>query len=90
MISHLHTHLLVDSIELLTVMAGLSFSSAQIVLSAVVLLLLYPLATPMEELEVMAEEGGYYKREHSLVAPYQGEEVGTTGSFGICLSQIFV
>ena len=70
-------------------MTGSSFSSAQIVLSAAVLLLLYPLATPMEELEVMAEEGGYYKREHSLVAPYQGEEVGTKGSFEICLSQIF-
>ena len=71
-------------------MAGLSFSSARIVLSAGVLLLLYPLATPMEELEVMAEEGGYYKREHSLVAPYQGEELGTKGSFEIFFTDFFV
>jgi len=26
----------------------------------------------MEEMEMMGEESGYYKREHSLVAPYQG------------------
>ena len=67
---YVYVYLCCSVLFMLTTMAS---SLALILLSAAFLSFHCPLATSMEEMEMMGEESGYYKREHSLVAPYQGQ-----------------